>query len=569
MANSNWNKTPLKNLCTRIGDGLHGTPEYTDNSDIFFINGNNLKNGNIVITKDTKKVTYIELENNYIQLNKNTLLLSINGTLGSMAFYNNEKVMLGKSAAYLNFKTDINKFYYYYFQLEGVQEYFYNVATGSTIKNLSLKSIQDFVVPFPEEKEWKPIAKVLSDLDAKIELNNKINQELEAMAKTLYDYWFVQFDFPCLPSGQVNPNEEMDKKIKAVCTYRQTGGLPLPDGKKCFVYVIECMDGTLYKGMTNNLYRRYYEHYTGQGAEWTKVHKPKRIIHYEKFNSQKEAAEREKELKTGYGRTWLKREYEKLIKEETANFSNKIKSGLPAPKTKLRKAGKMVYNEELKREVPVGWEVGTLDSIGEIIGGSTPSKAIDNNFCFNSGTSWITPKDLSLNKGNKFITRGEYDVTDTGIKDASLKIMPKGTVLLSSRAPIGYLAISRENVTTNQGFKSFVPKSYFTTEFIYYTIKNSIKTIEAYSSGSTFKEVSLSVIKTIKTCLPTKFIIENYNTKGLPIFKRQDLIELENQQLTALRDWLLPMLMNGQVTVSEAEEKLSLAAEPQAEYKKG
>ena len=150
MANSKWKKIPLKDLCTRIGDGLHGTPEYVDNSNIFFINGNNLKNGKIVITKDTKQVADVELGNNYIELNKNSLLLSINGTLGSMAFYNNENVMLGKSAAYLNFKTDINKFYYYYFQLEGVQDYFYNVATGSTIKNLSLKSIQDFEVPIPE-----------------------------------------------------------------------------------------------------------------------------------------------------------------------------------------------------------------------------------------------------------------------------------------------------------------------------------------------------------------------------------------------------------------------------------
>jgi type I restriction enzyme S subunit len=196
MAISKWKKSPLKSLCNRIGDGLHGTPSYDNKSDVFFINGNNLKNGSISISNETKKVTNADFESNYIALNENSLLLSINGTLGEMAFYNDEKVMLGKSAAYLNFKNGINRFYYYYFQLKDVQRYFHNVATGSTIKNLGLKSIQDFEVPHPPEKEWKPIAKILTDIDKKIELNNKINTELEAMAKLIYDYWFVQFDFP-------------------------------------------------------------------------------------------------------------------------------------------------------------------------------------------------------------------------------------------------------------------------------------------------------------------------------------------------------------------------------------
>ena len=196
MAIKNWRKSQLKLLCTRIGDGLHGTLTYDDTSDVLFINGNNLKNGSILISGETKKVASIDYEKNHIELNDNTLLLSINGTLGEMAFYNGEKVMLGKSAAYLNFKTEINRFYYYYFQLREVQRYFHNVATGSTIKNLGLKSIQDFEVPYPDDNDWKPIERILSDIDKKIDLNNKINADLEAMAKLIYDYWFVQYDFP-------------------------------------------------------------------------------------------------------------------------------------------------------------------------------------------------------------------------------------------------------------------------------------------------------------------------------------------------------------------------------------
>ena len=173
---------------------------------------------------------------------------------------------------------------------------------------------------------------------------------------------------------------------------------------------------------------------------------------------------------------------------------------------------------------------------------------IDDYFTSN-GTAWITPKDLSLNTGNKFITRGELDVSDKGIKAASLNIMPKGTILLSSRAPIGYLAISREHVTTNQGFKSFVPRNGYSTEYVYYSIQNMIPTIENNSAGSTFKEVSGSTLKAIKVGLPDTEIIQNYTSMVENIFNRQDNLERQNQTLAELRDWLLPMLMNGQVQV--------------------
>lgn len=220
MAISKWQKKPLKCLCSRIGDGLHGTPTYDSQSDVYFVNGNNLKDGKIEISSNTNKVSNEEYLRGFIELNSNSLLMSINGTLGSLAFYDGQKIMLGKSAAYMNFNSSINRFYYYYFQLNDVQQYFYNVATGSTIKNLSLKSLQDFNVPVPEKEEWEAIASVLSSLDAKIELNNRINAELEAMAKTLYDYWFVQFDFP-ISAEQATAMGKPELKGKP---YKSSGG---------------------------------------------------------------------------------------------------------------------------------------------------------------------------------------------------------------------------------------------------------------------------------------------------------------------------------------------------------
>ncbi|MFZ6050752.1 restriction endonuclease subunit S [Flavobacteriales bacterium DA487] len=459
MARTTWKKATLKSLCHRIGDGLHGTPEYSD-SEIYFINGNNLENGAIKITENTKTVSEEELEKHHIPLNENTLLISINGTIGELGFYNGEKVMLGKSAAYLNFKSPINRFYFYYFQLPEIQKYFWNVATGSTIKNLSLKSLQDLEVPVPEEFEWKQISSTLSSLDSKIELNNRINAELEALAKTIYDYWFVQFDFPISAAQAAEMgNPELEGK-----PYKSSGGA-------------------------------------------------------------------------------------------------------------------MVWNEQLKREVPKGWGNYSLSEIGDIIGGSTPSKAKKEYFTAGgSGIPWITPKDLAGRKGKRFISHGEFDVTEAGRKSASLKIMPKGTVLLSSRAPVGYMAIAKEPVTTNQGFKSLVPNDGFSTEYVFLTVQLYLPAIIKKASGSTFAEISSSTLKTVEIASPPHELIEKFTATVAPMFAQQDVLEQENQELASLRDWLLPMLMNGQVNVNSDEDSekknyeksdvVNFAAEERENYKK-
>jgi type I restriction enzyme S subunit len=213
--------------------------------------------------------------------------------------------------------------------------------------------------------------------------------------------------------------------------------------------------------------------------------------------------------------------------------------------------GKMVYNAELKRDVPEGWSDGTLEDLGQIVGGSTPTTTETDNFC-KDGFPWITPNDLSSNQGKKFITRGGIDVSEIGIKSASLKKYPKGTVLLSSRAPVGYMAIARNELTTNQGFKSFIPNKGYSSAFIFYTVRLSLKVIIQYASGSTFKEVSGGVLKTVKILLPPEHLSKKYTESVSAIFARQDNLEQENKKLEAIRDWLLPMLMNGQVTVKNS-----------------
>ena len=315
-----------------------------------------------------------------------------------------------------DFKGNDIEYIYYFLQYLDLG----NQKSGSGVPTMNRNHLHPIKIRAYRDKTCQQrTIKILSLIDKKIQINDQINQELEALAKTLYDYWFVQFDFP-------------DQNGKP---YKSSGR-------------------------------------------------------------------------------------------------------------------KMVYNPELKREIPEGWGVEKLDDLGTIVGGSTPTKSISDNFTKGGeGYSWITPNDLSNNKGNKFIKNGEIDVTVRGLKDASLKLYPEGTVLMSSRAPVGYLAIATKELTTNQGFKSFIPDKKYDKNYIYYTLQNCLKVIEQNASGSTFKEISATVLKDIKVLQPNLEIVKKFEIKVSSINNYIRDNEVQNQELTQLRDWLLPMLMNGQVKV--------------------
>lgn len=197
------------------------------------------------------------------------------------------------------------------------------------------------------------------------------------------------------------------------------------------------------------------------------------------------------------------------------------------------------------------WAIGTISDLGTVVGGSTPSKAKPEYYT-ESGIAWITPKDLSINK-SKFISHGENDITELGLKNSSAAIMPEGTVLFSSRAPIGYIAIAAGEVTTNQGFKSVVPKPEIGTPFVYFFLKNTLPVIEGMASGSTFKEVSGSTMKNVPAVIPDAETLAKFSDFCAPIFAQQRILEEQNQSLATLRDNLLPKLMSGEIDVSAVQ----------------
>ena len=200
-------------------------------------------------------------------------------------------------------------------------------------------------------------------------------------------------------------------------------------------------------------------------------------------------------------------------------------------------------------ERPSDWREGTISDLGNVIGGSTPSKAKPEYYT-ERGIAWITPKDLSVNK-NKFIAHGVDDITELGLRNSSARLMPRGTVLFSSRAPIGYIAIASGEVCTNQGFKSIVPNGIVGTAFIYYFLIENLQTIENMASGSTFKEVSGTTMKCIPAIIPDDDTLRRFQEECTPIFAKQELLEEENAYLAEIRDALLPRLMSSELSVAD------------------
>ncbi|WP_368870154.1 restriction endonuclease subunit S [Proteus mirabilis] len=182
-----WECSNLDYICSTIGDGIHSTPTYNNNGEYFFINGNNLIDGKITTFNETKKTDFVEFYKHKKNLNERTILLSINGTIGNIAFYRDEQIVLGKSVAYLNIKSTIDKYYIYYCLCsEKTLQTFYDGLTGSTIKNLGLGTIRTTNIPLPPKKEQTAIANALSDVDALIsELKNLISKKQAIKTATM------------------------------------------------------------------------------------------------------------------------------------------------------------------------------------------------------------------------------------------------------------------------------------------------------------------------------------------------------------------------------------------------
>lgn len=309
------------------------------------------------------------------------------------------------------------EYLYYKLNTQEFQRFIYNNVDSKLAQpNIGHPTIYKYELELPLLSEQRRIGQFLKAIDDKINLNRAINHNLEAMAKQLYDYWFVQFDFP-------------DENGKP---YKSSGG-------------------------------------------------------------------------------------------------------------------KMVWNEKLKREVPVLWEAKLVDDIAKVFNGATPSTTDEQNYGGN--IVWITPKDLSDQK-HKFVYNGERNISQTGYDSCSTHLLPINTILMSSRAPIGLLAIAKTELCTNQGFKNFVSKEESLSTYLYYYLQTHIKKLEQLGTGTTFKEISREDVLKFPILRPNNETLNLWKESVDPINDRQLELQKENENLTKLRDSLLPLLMNGQVSVN-------------------
>lgn len=341
------------------------------------------------------------LDETSIKLNKeNTLSIAMYGegrTRGSVSILKNK---MTTNQACCNVYLDDTKadYEYVYYFLKTQYDNLRSLSSGVR-KNLNSNDIKNFKINIPKDiEEQKKIANVLSSLDSKIELNNKINKELEAMAKTLYDYWFVQFDFP---DENGNP-------------YKSSGG-------------------------------------------------------------------------------------------------------------------KMVYNQELKREIPEGWEVKTLNTITNIIAGGDKPKDF----------SEYQTSELSIPiYSNGIENEGLYGFTNNArINNPSITISARGT--------IGYCCLRFKPYLPIVRLISVTPKIQNQIVFFYQAIKNLV----FENSGSVQQQLTVPQVSELKIVLPPEFYLTKFEKIGILLFSKIENIKQQNQELAKLRDWLLPMLMNGQVSV--------------------
>jgi type I restriction enzyme S subunit len=206
-------------------------------------------------------------------------------------------------------------------------------------------------------------------------------------------------------------------------------------------------------------------------------------------------------------------------------------------------------NKNLKEgELPKGWEVKKLGEVGEIVSGGTPSTKIPE--YWGGKISWITPADLSGYQ-NKIIFHGKKSITETGLKNSSTRLIRKGSVLFSSRAPIGYVVVAGNELCTNQGFKSIVPNEFILSEYLFYYLKSSKQKAEKVASGTTFKEISLKAFSQLEIPIPPlpeqQKIVAILESKLTICDAIEETIKTSIKQGEALRQSILKKAFEGEL----------------------
>ena len=417
-------ETKLSTVIDVISMGPFGSDIKVDNfisQGIPVLNGSNLTSHKLV--ENSFKYVSLEKANKLGKANafRGDIIITHRGTLGQVAYIPQnskyERYVISQSQFRVRFNDDLDPVYFsYLMKSEYGQKKLLSFKSHVGVPALAqaTSNFKRLELKLHNNIDQKKIAAVLSALDDKIELNNQINTELEAMAKTLYDYWFVQFDFP-------------DENGKP---YQSSGG-------------------------------------------------------------------------------------------------------------------KMVFNGTLKREIPVGWEVKKLSAFAKTGSGGTPKSTVKE-YYENGQIPWINSGELN----QPFIVKTENFISEIGLKNSSAKLFPKQTILMAMYgATAGKTSIISFEATTNQAICAVMPLDKIMFYYTKHVLDDMYKYLINLSTGSARDNLSQDKIRNLDIVIPSEELSRKFCKIVTPFFRKIEINLQENQELAQLRDWLLPILMNGQVSV--------------------
>jgi len=417
---NNWPRVPVSDLCSLIVDCVNKTaPSVEQDTQYKMIRTTNIKNGRISLTgcRSVSKETF-EIWTKRAKVERGDVLLTREAPMGEVGRVNfDADVFLGQRI--VQYRPDPEKlaseYLLYSFLSPSLQSQFKrHDSSGSTVSHIRVPDCLKFEIPLPPLHDQRKIAAVLSAIDGKIDCNNRISYELEAMAKTLYDYWFVQFEYPDLHGKP----------------YKSSGGL-------------------------------------------------------------------------------------------------------------------VTYSTTLKRGIPMGWQDSSILVVADLLGGGTPTKKKDE--YWGGDIPFFTPTDAD---GGTFkFSTADY-ITHEGLKGSSTKIFGKHTVFITARGSVGKLTLAGVEMAMNQSCYALRAKPEISYTFLYFLARELIHHLQVKASGSVFDSIVSNDIELTKLAIPPRDLIEEFATIVEPAFEKIANNIKENLELAQLRDWLLPMLMNGQVTVA-------------------
>ncbi len=410
---------------------------------------------------------------------------------------------------------------------------------------VSLTDQRRMHITLPGRDEQRAIAHILGTLDDRIELNRRMNETLEAMARAIFKSWFVDF----LPVRAKMAAKENDPSLR----------LPKAEPGQWFVYAIECEDGSQYIGQTEDLRQRWQEHLAGRAAQWTKQHRPVAVVHWEMLLSREEAVGREKWLKTGFGRKWLKKEIAASARTQTGDpvraKAEGRDPGLPKPLADLFPDS---FEDSELGEVPKGWKAASLADCVDVVRGLSYKG------------SGLSDAGVPMHNLNSIYEGGGYK--HEGIKHYEGEYKPHhvaraGDLIVANTEQghdcllIGYAAIIPARFDSESLFSHHIyrvrPKSSsgLTPDYLCQLLNTSVMhdTVSGYANGTTVNMLPIDGLQSPQVVVPPSVIVRAFNGFAEAARKRHEEMIEESHALAAIRDALLPKLLSGELRVLDME----------------